>query len=466
MSPDPTRCRDRSPFENHFTRSKKSISSSICQGYALLRTRSESLRNPALRPLPPPLHLLGDTSSRLAQGQELRALLPSTSLSFWNRTLLTSPTMLSLPPEMHSHIAFLCCISDTGATIRSLSEVSKYFNAIARPYLFHTVSVTRPHSITLLDTSLRNHASSGSHSSDVQMKNLFIGMGAALAAPTQRILSLGSSSLRNLTLDFSEAMQDSSVLFARVFRMPFPHLVELTLIGFYPNPTVPSRPPSPRSSNPPSPTTVFRPPPTKVTLEDRSGKKGNFPLIKRLHLSGNRNPTGLFSVGSLSSVFPSLEELEISGLSMAIGFAEELREAVRKSPRESVDASLPAPRDPKNTKSDPSVPQDSPIPRVTGKIQSSALPSLDTGLFGPHLPHTLRVLKVRPAPALQRTIGSMVGSSAVLKDESMNCMLHGLDASCAIREALGDRKRVRFELLERGCVEGDEVWERWKSACM
>jgi hypothetical protein len=51
------------------------------------------------------------------------------------------------------------------------------------------------------------------------------------------------------------------------------------------------------------------------------------PHLKRLSLSGNRNPHGLIQLGSLWC-FPRLKELRIGCLSAAISFVEELEEAL------------------------------------------------------------------------------------------------------------------------------------------
>jgi hypothetical protein len=49
------------------------------------------------------------------------------------------------------------------------------------------------------------------------------------------------------------------------------------------------------------------------------------PNLRRLRLEGNRNPHGLFQLGSLLSL-PRLEVLTIGGLNAAVSFVEELED--------------------------------------------------------------------------------------------------------------------------------------------
>lgn len=371
--------------------------------------------------------------------------------------------LCTLPPELHAHIAYLSCLGDTGNTISSLSRVSKYFNAAIRPYLFHTVSVTGINKIALLDAALQKLAAPSLSSVGPGMENLYMGV-TQLPSPSERetlistihrILTLSSKSLRTLTLDLSGALQDSSILLARVFRMPFPLLEDMTLVGFYPNPTIPSRPPSPRSSLPPSPTSSQPPSPSAtrpaarlIPLDEVQPveRESNFPSVRRLHLSGNRNPSGLLGVGNLAQVFPRLEELKVSGLSMAVGFAAEVFGALQRSS-----------------------PEFTSLRRIS---ESSFFAPTETYLqdFTPQLPPRLRLLRVQPAPAIELSTGVVVSTSAVWKDRDMFGQFLQADMDYgALAERAGlyrggsGEGRVRFELLDRAFVGQVEVWEEWRS---
>lgn len=52
------------------------------------------------------------------------------------------------------------------------------------------------------------------------------------------------------------------------------------------------------------------------------------PNLRRLHLSGNRNPHGIFQTGGLETASPKIAHLHISGLVSAASFAEELEHAL------------------------------------------------------------------------------------------------------------------------------------------
>ncbi|TEB27482.1 hypothetical protein FA13DRAFT_1736613 [Coprinellus micaceus] len=377
---------------------------------------------------------------------------------------------LTLPPELHSHIAYLACLADTGPTILSLSQVSKYLNGVSCPYLFHTVSVAGPHRISLLSSALQKYVSSPRPVGGAPVGNLYLGMNqlpslserVGLVSTVSRILALSSTSLRTLTIDFSGAMQESPLLFSRVFRTSFPKLEDLTLIGFYPNPTIPSPPSSRRPSVPPSPTTSTAKSPSSPTplLNSLEGERAtNFPNVKRLHLSGNRGPSGLFSVGSIASVFPSLEELKVSGLSMAVGFANEVEEALRQSSSMS------------SLSTQGSSTQVADGPGETARSVSFAdigtspgpfpLPSPTRFIFAPRLPAKIRLLQLQPAPAMEPSIGPMPNTTEIVKDENMMGLLRGVEAT--YNGDGGERvDGVRFELLGRGSVEFEEVWEAWR----
>ena len=109
-----------------------------------------------------------------------------------------------------------------------------------------------------------------------------------------RILTLVAPTLETLSFVLSDPMTSTKSI-ARLFRLSFPHLRELAVSGFYPFPSLP----------------------------------GKFPRLTHLHLHGNRNPHGLLQLGGLDEACPSLTHLRISGLSMAVSFAQELQEAFR-----------------------------------------------------------------------------------------------------------------------------------------
>ncbi|THU89943.1 hypothetical protein K435DRAFT_560728, partial [Dendrothele bispora CBS 962.96] len=200
--------------------------------------------------------------------------------------------LTSFPIELLSHIFSLAC-TDDGATVHSLSLVSRLFRSVACPLLYDTLSIhtsTQINHLSNLLPTLPPHLRLIRHlyvhlsppqarvdvSSDIQ--NLF------------SILSLASSTLESLSFVYPNTVLSSSIL-ARVSRIPSPKLRELTLHGFYPFPNA---------------SAVY------------------MPKLERLHLSGNRNPYGLFHPGC----FPSLTHLKISGVSMACAFAMELEQVV------------------------------------------------------------------------------------------------------------------------------------------
>lgn len=377
----------------------------------------------------------------------------------------------TLPPELHAHIAYLSCLGNMGNSIRSLSQVSRYFNTIARPFLFHTVSVNGVPNLTLLDAALHNHASPSLGLGKVNIKNLYIGVTQApatgaeksvLPSAVHRILVLSSGSLRTLTLDLSGVLQESAIILARMFRLSFPKLEQLALVGFYPNPTIPSRPPSPQSSLPPSPTSSLSPSLSNASTPNQRGEEGNFerksnfPNVKRLHLSGNRNPSGLLGVGNLAKVFPELEELKVSGLSGAVGFAVEVECALRLA--SALGEAKPVSGGPQSTSGSVT---DS-TPRGSGAWSSS----LDTSPFSftPHLPPLLRLFQIQPRPAFDPSTATALSISAMLKDGHMMLKLQEIryiSDRCGAGEE--ERGRVLFQLLDRRSVECEEVWEGWRA---
>lgn len=208
--------------------------------------------------------------------------------------------MDSCPTELLSYVCHLAC-TDDGRTFRSLSLVSKYFNEVARPLRYQSLSVPSLDHISELVGRLQN---TPSHLRRV--RHLYVctdRVGGALSPPSsvtsnafQRFITLISPTLWTFAI-VSPPYQAITSLIAQLFRTSFPKLHDLSIVGFYPFPTTP-----------------------------RGGT--NFPRLQRLHLSGNRNPHGLLQVGCLDEVFPSLEHLRVSGLHLATSFLTELEEAL------------------------------------------------------------------------------------------------------------------------------------------
>jgi hypothetical protein len=208
--------------------------------------------------------------------------------------------MQACPPEIHSYICQLAGLDD-GRTIRALSLVSIHFNEIARTYIYQSLSVAGPDQISTLTSKLEITPPHLRH-----IRHLFLSdqvpekpdCKPSNPSPTidptavTRILTLVAPTLETLTF-ISSNPNTSTKSIARLFRLPFPRLHELTVSGFYPFPSLP----------------------------------GKFPRLTHLHLHGNRNPHGLLQLGGLDEACPCLTHLRVSGLSMAVSFAQELQEA-------------------------------------------------------------------------------------------------------------------------------------------
>jgi len=211
-------------------------------------------------------------------------------------------TMKSCPPELHSYICQLAG-QDDGRTIRALSLVSKYFKEITAPYAYQSLSISGPEQINKLASKLESTPLHLRH-----IRHLFLSDAvpnkphrtsegeshAPNSTATTRILALAAPTLESLTFISSNPATNTQSI-SRLFRLSFPHLRELSVSGFYPFPSLP----------------------------------GKFPRLTHLHLHGNRNPHGLLQLGGLDEVCPSLTHLRVSGLSMAVSFAQELEEAFR-----------------------------------------------------------------------------------------------------------------------------------------
>ncbi|KAF8147878.1 hypothetical protein B0H34DRAFT_619431, partial [Crassisporium funariophilum] len=213
------------------------------------------------------------------------------------------------PPELHAYITQFAC-TDDGYTIRSLYGVSRYYREISRPYLYQALSISHVHQIPIIAAQLEalpihwrhirhllisNECSNASldqipHSSNSPPLSLL-----EIQTLVLRIITIASPTLFTLAFVASSSSPAASTpLIARIFRTPFPLLHDLTICGYYPFPNAP----------------------------------GKFPCLERLHLSGNRNPHGLFQLGVLEAAFPSLRDLKVDGLGMAVTFLFEVEEAL------------------------------------------------------------------------------------------------------------------------------------------
>ena len=215
--------------------------------------------------------------------------------------------MESLPIELHSQIFELAC-TDDGTTARSLSMVSRYVREVSQPFALQSIAVSGLCSLTGLVNKLELLPS---HKRRV--RKLFISdwtrKEAELKAISSsdadmdryeverltitRLLGLVSPTIESLSFVISCPF-NSTRLIGYLFSLNLPFLEDLLVYGFYPFPS----------------------------------SESNLPNLRRLHLSGNRNPHGIFQSGSLQTAMPKLEELRISGLVSAASFAEELRSAV------------------------------------------------------------------------------------------------------------------------------------------
>lgn len=210
--------------------------------------------------------------------------------------------MISFPPELHAYIFAFAC-SDGGYTVKALSLVSKYFRDVARPYLYQSLSLSGVDQIMVAASKLENtppHLRQIQHLfiSDESQRRNDHQLGKHIcdmeANSIMRILTLAAPTLRTLAF-VTTCPSTGTSLIGRLFRISFPSLMELTISGFYPFPSLP----------------------------------GKMPMLERLHLNGNRNPHGLLQADVLENVCPSLTHLRVSGLAMAASFALELEESLK-----------------------------------------------------------------------------------------------------------------------------------------
>ncbi|KAK1223977.1 hypothetical protein PQX77_013138 [Marasmius sp. AFHP31] len=211
-----------------------------------------------------------------------------------------------VPPELLSQICSLAC-TDDGSTVKSLRLTNRYMKQVCLPMQYQSLSITRHEDLSRLVMKLHRVPDYFRRIYHLHLSLPFSESSSRLQQNVNDVVSLlilASPTLE--TLSFSTPSETiSPVVIARVFRIPFPRLMELAVHGNYPFP-------SPAS--------------TKM------------PLLERLHLSGNRNPYGLLP--TLKGSFPMITHLRISGLSMASSFARQLESYMKNHHEIAVHSSL------------------------------------------------------------------------------------------------------------------------------
>ncbi|KAL0960431.1 hypothetical protein HGRIS_005474 [Hohenbuehelia grisea] len=217
----------------------------------------------------------------------------------------------------------LAC-TDDGSTVRSLLRVSRYYNAIAMPYTFRSLSLCGPERMARVSALLQRTPSHLRHIHHLFISDKYAGIdehssgrqralsyppSVARASDICKIIALAAPTLE--TLAFC-GLVDSTSLISQMFRTHFPELRELSILGFYPFPSSPS----------------------------------TMPKLQRLHLAGNRNPHGLLQLGGLASACPSISHLRLSGIMGAVAFSEELRAAFASQANHDDSRPVPSPASP------------------------------------------------------------------------------------------------------------------------
>ncbi|KAF4580790.1 hypothetical protein EYR38_003077 [Pleurotus pulmonarius] len=285
--------------------------------------------------------------------------------------------MNSCPPELHSYIVRLAC-TDDGSTVRALLRVSRYYHAIAVPFIYQSMALDGADRILKVAATLEK---TPSHRR--RIRHLFISDAPSSPPPSSKheradtdpavetamikILHFAAPTLESLAF-VATTPWTSTCLISQLFRLSFPRLLELAVHGYYPFPSTPE----------------------------------SMPVLQRLHLSGNRNPHGLFQLGGLEASCPSISHLRISGVERAVAFAHEL----------------------------------------DGLLQPSSSPNGCIGsgrpaFFAATLPKKMRILMVQPAPVSVKS----VRSARLTKD-----MMHVLEA--LDRSVKGEDGGVAFYVLD------------------
>ncbi|KAF7332631.1 hypothetical protein MKEN_00145900 [Mycena kentingensis (nom. inval.)] len=195
--------------------------------------------------------------------------------------------MYALPVELHSIILDFA----PSQSIPALCGTSRYFNAVAAPYRFHQLSISSKNAQRLLPSFrvLPEHHR--------RVYSLSITLPDAPSLPAVLgLLQLAKETISTLVVvsPAETPLATEPVSFGAILRVAatFPQLEELTLHGRHPPLPLPA---------------------------------GGWPRLRRLDLSGNPRPTGLPL--PLAS-FLTLEQLRVSGLHQAVGFARALQDAV------------------------------------------------------------------------------------------------------------------------------------------
>ena len=209
-----------------------------------------------------------------------------------------------IPAELHSYICEFAC-TDDGRTARSLSLVSKYFFQVTHPFLYQSIAVTGYHQIGSLESRLQNTRLHLRH-----VRNLYIDVintdplvdkSTAIqhgSSHVKGLLAIISNTIQTLTFSCGDP-QSSTSLIGVLFSLNYPHLRELSVVGYYPFPHL----------------------------------SNCMPRVTHLYLDGNRNPHGLLQLGTLEDACPQLTHLRVSGLSGAGSFAGEVADALRADER-------------------------------------------------------------------------------------------------------------------------------------
>ncbi|OCB85995.1 hypothetical protein A7U60_g6890 [Sanghuangporus baumii] len=216
-----------------------------------------------------------------------------------------------LPPELHSDIVALSCSQVLSPselpTARVLSLVSSYWSLIARPFRYHSLRVAGENGIAKLLRHLdrlpecERRVRYFSLSDSLQYSDEIAAY--QRKSDISRLLALVAPFLFMLELHLGDPAY-ATALFAFFWQCRCPHLVSLSIRGYYCFAVSLSNPSDVKSS------------------------KLNFPRLEHLSLDGIPNPSGLLNHGILANTFPRLASLEIHGLRGALSFAREVAEAV------------------------------------------------------------------------------------------------------------------------------------------
>ncbi|KAF9487687.1 hypothetical protein BDN71DRAFT_1485276 [Pleurotus eryngii] len=203
--------------------------------------------------------------------------------------------MNSCPSELHSYIVHLACAP--------CLPVSRHYHAIAVPFIYQSMALDGADRISKVAATLEKtpshrrrirhlFISDAPSSSKREREDTDPGVETAMI----QILRVAAPTLEPLTF-LATTPCTSTCLISQLFRHSFPRVLELTVHGYYPFPSMPV----------------------------------SMPVLQRLHLSGNRNTHGLFQLGGLEASCPSISHLRISGVERAVAFVNELDSLLQQS---------------------------------------------------------------------------------------------------------------------------------------